>query len=301
MSAWRVRRPRRLAIVAIAVVAVIVVAAVVFLSQRNRATPVPLRAAVNHYRGAVEKRDSTTVVETVAPTVATSAAATSGTRSRSAVASKPNPHATAPRAVEIRPRPGVYRYNTQGYESVPRLGARRNYPAQTTATATYEKGCNWGLRVDLIAEHTDGYELCTTATGMTWRRLSIAISWFGIHRTLAFDCQGVDLIAMGATPGSTRQGSCHGDGGSTAMQLTQRAPEVLTIGGGSVRAVHVDLLMTISGEFQGTGNYSFWFEPASGLLLHMIRSVDAEGSTPLGRQQYVEHHESALVDLSPST
>ena len=302
----RARRRRRWPSAAVCSLAVLVlVADVAVITLRDRATPVTLEDAVERFREEVTATEDGPAAprQTANPAgVASPPTAGPGTTAPSEPDEAGSPTASTSLAEDLRPANGVYRYRTAGGEEVPFINASRSYPSETTATVVRGRGCGWNLRVDLLAEHTDSYDMCSTAEGLAVPGLTITIEWFLIRRSISLTCYpAIPLVVVGAPAGVARTSRCSGDDISTAMRVTDQGTADVRVGATTVRAMKVAMHMDISGMFAGGADYELWLEPSSGLLLRIRRSVDAEGQTPLGRQRYLEHHDSTLLDLTPST
>ncbi len=119
----------------------------------------------------VERFRASTVPATLAPTtvatsdpVATTAAATTQPTSVSSV--EPSTTTVVPAAPVAVVEPGVYLYETTGFESIDALsGVTHDYPATTTITATHE-GCGVLLRWDALEERREEWRLCATPNGI---------------------------------------------------------------------------------------------------------------------------------------
>jgi hypothetical protein len=311
-------RNRRWPKIGIGALALVVTAAdLAVITLRDKATPVTFEDAVARFRDDLEDRSTSSAVltgaadttipvgSTAAPdtTDTTDTTGTSSTSATSVATTGAAPDPTAPPPSQpgaLRPAHGVYRYRTVGGEEIPFINAKRSYPDQTTATVLRGTGCAWHLRVDLLAEHTDEYELCTTPVGVTISDVTITIQWFTIRQSVQMHCQPpVPLLTTGSSDVRTTQ--CQSPEISATMRITPRPPEDLVIGGATVHAARVDWLMDIAGQFSGVGTYSMWLDPVSGLPLKVVRAVDAQGSTPIGKQRYVEHHTMTLLSSTPGT
>ena len=100
------------------------------------------------------------------------------------------------------------------------------------------------------------------------------------------------------TPALPRSAILHLD---AQLVVRPQPTEELRVAGTVARAARVDWDIVFSGQFEGSGRYRTWLDPVSGLPLQSIRTVDATGQTPIGRQRYVEHSTIAVEELAPGT
>ena len=298
------RRARRWPKVAIAIGAALILALdLAVVTLRDRATPVTHAAALDHFRHQVSTSttDGVAATSTSADPSTTAATDPTTTLGRTSATSS----ATTATPSEVRPKNGVYTHVTSGGEEVPVINARRSYPEQTTSTIVRGAGCAWHLRVDLLKEHTDEYDLCSTPAGVTVTGIKISISWFFISASVDLHCDPpVHELTAGAAAAQTTS-RCTGEafGHDLVANLTvlPRPSEEITIGGTAVPAARVDWALVFTGQFQGTGTYQLWLDPVSGLFLKLVRKVDAQGQTPIGKQRYIEHSTMTLARLEPAT
>jgi hypothetical protein len=87
--------------------------------------------------------------------------------------------ATPKAGARVPPSPGVYQYRTTGGERVSLLGSRHTYPAETYAVVRPTGGCGWLLEAEVVEEHVDRRQMCTSADQVVQHSQQRAVTFFG--------------------------------------------------------------------------------------------------------------------------
>jgi hypothetical protein len=178
--------------------------------------------------------------------------------------------------VRAEPRgPGVFAYDTSGFEEVDALGgARHVYPAHTTIVAR-RAGCGLVLRWQPFEERLQEWELCD---GLRLRRITERHRFFGTDDRRTYRCE----------PGSRLDGDYRCSSGDT----TEVARLV------SSRDGRARLETRLSGGSRGSGPREVLLR-SDGVPLLMI--VENENTTPsfVGPVHYRERLELRLATPSP--
>jgi hypothetical protein len=167
-------------------------------------------------------------------------------------------------------RPGIFVYDTTGFEQVDAFGgARHDYPARTTiAVRRAEGGCSV-FRWRPLAERFYEWKLC----GRQLRRFTELHRFFGRDDRRTYRCDDESSLERGW--------SC------TAQGTTETARVV------SSGRSHVLLRTELTGETTGSGTRELWLRP-DGVPRRLV--VENESTTPsfLGDVHYRERYELRL-------
>ncbi|MBI2168417.1 MAG: hypothetical protein HYU28_02795 [Actinobacteria bacterium] len=200
------------------------------------------------------------------------------------------------------PDPGVYVWNTTGYESVTALGgARHDYPAQTTITISHG-GCGSKARWDVLEERWDEWENCVTDLGEEWRVFWTHHEFFGQSDDRSYECEPGSVMRP-ARPevGMTWKARCVEPDSWFEEQATVVAIETLTIGGEPVDTFHIRMESTAGGDTRGSGVHEYWFATSRNLMVKTAGRFDSESDSPFGAGtvDYHEEYEATLSSLEP--
>jgi len=192
--------------------------------------------------------------------------------------------------------PGVYHYDTVGFESVDALaGARHDYPA-VTAMIVEERPCGAVVRWEPLGQRRDEWWHC--GPGPSVSTIVEFHEWFGIDDTTETSCEGLHLEA--ARGEGWWEASCMRLDTVIAITLEHLGSERLLVGSEEVLTVHVRMVETTSGRTSGTRTTDLWVVPDTPLLVRK-RVVDrSSSSSPIGDVTYVEEYTLMLRSLSPS-
>lgn len=184
----------------------------------------------------------------------------------------PRDEVTPARAEPLRP--GVFAYDTSGFEEVDILGgARHDYPRRTTIVVR-RGGCGLVLRWQPFEERFQEWELCD---GLRLRSISERHEFFGNDDRRTYRCD----------ESSRFDGAYRCSTGET----TEVARVVSSEDG------HVRVETALSGGSTGSGARELWLRP-DGIPLRM--AVENENTTPslIGPVSYRERYELTLAEPS---
>ena len=267
--------------------------------RRMAALPAtPSTAAEPAQQGATS--GSTPAVQAATTTMSSLPAGTpqsdSGTVTSTTASTSP-PAPSASRA----PEPGVYVYDTSGYEEVDALGgARHDYPAETTITYTTSE-CGTVERWAPLTQRADSRLLCPAAAGDALQWFRTEREFFGQTVDFRFDCPANSIVRPTApTPGEEFSFTCRSknDDVSTAT-VTVHDPVPFTVGDQTITAVHVELRSTSQGNGQARTEVAMLLHPESGLVLSRTVATDAEARSAAGTSSYTERYTIRLRSLEP--
>lgn len=170
--------------------------------------------------------------------------------------------------------PGVFAYETSGFEEVDALGgARHEYPARTTIVVR-RAGCGLVLRWQPFEERLQEWELCD---GLRLRRITERHRFFGTDDRRTYRCD----------PSSRLDGAYR----CTTGETTEVGRVVSSEDG------HARLKTRISGGTTGSGTREVWLR-ADGVPLRL--AAENENTTPslVGPVHYRERYELRLAEPS---
>jgi hypothetical protein len=187
--------------------------------------------------------------------------------------------------------PGVYRYDTAGFEVSHVLGTRRHpYPSSTTIAASITpRGC-LRTRWDVLATRHDATLACPRPDG-SWRLASQSEEHeFADH---------VDRRTYVCTPRSTSRPArliagarwtsrCAIDGTSTADASRVLGPRTLTLGGHPMRTLLIRTTTRVTGDTVGVGTTFTWVAPETGLTVRRTIANANSTDTLVGAVRYEE-------------
>lgn len=296
---WYARRGPRW-VVAISVAVLIGLNAFAFKKVGTQADPISVDTAVARFRASstTQPAPSTTAPPSAAPT-----AAAGPTRTNSDDPSTPIAGAAGPVGVERgpTPAPGVYVYDTTGYEHIDVLGgAQHNYPSTSTMTVT-PSDCGVDVRWTPIEQRFDDFEMCIDGTAMAIRAYTTYHEFFGQSEQHRFECRGVDIRPAGDIPGTVTTGACDDRNGPNHAhtKTTVVGLESLDINSQPVDVVKVHLEQYLSGDMNGSQISDIWLRVSDGLLVQWNAVIEAKGKTVLGDAHMHEEHHLLLTDVNP--
>ena len=294
-----------------AVVLLLVIAATsTYLRLGVRSTPVALDDVVSRYR------QSTEAVEAQVPMPADAAPAAAAAppepahvedrsgpapTSSTAAVPKPVPPGTGGAAARPGVEPGVYVYETKGYDEVDVPGhPHHTFPDRTTITVTKRAGCD-DSRWDILEERWDVWSTCSSGGALLLEHIFGHAEFFGFSGGDSYRCPaGSVVLPVDRTAGVPITRRCEGDNGSMTVTGRVVGAEVVTVGGVAVPAVHVTAEVLYAGATEGTQRLEEWYAADNDLLLRRIRSTDVTNSSVMSRPVgYEERVEAVLTSLTP--
>ena len=211
---------------------------------------------------------------------------------------------TLPTIAVATPEAGVYRYATEGTESVDLLGgATHTYPAETLLTVV-DRGCGALLRWDVLKERFDEWNICATPDGITWQPTDMAWyhEFFGNGRRELTECDRAALVVPADfMPRAPQALDCTCDGRPWPAVWEVIGSETRVVDGVEVPVMHVRLSINREGELYERAVSDWWFAP-SGLPVAMTSTKESRAdSGVIGAVTYTETYSAELVSLSPLT
>lgn len=198
------------------------------------------------------------------------------------------------------PEPGVYVYQTTGYETADALlGARHDYPELTTITVLHT-GCGLRMRWDALEGRSSTWEFCETAEGRQLESLTDIHEFFNQIDARVYAC-GPETMARPATIeiGATWTTHCSTDSTIETATLTVVGTETVAVEGTRVETARIREETVQSGLTDGMGLREWWLDVRTGLVLRQIVRNDSTTSTSIGSVTYHEEYELILRSLEP--
>jgi hypothetical protein len=249
------------------------------LSSGGKVTEVSVDQAVEQYREQsstiVTSRPSESSIDTTSPAPAETVAAGS------------------------LPAPGVYVYDTSGFDSIDALtGARHEYPPVTTITIT-PSGCGVRLRWDIAVERWDSWDWCLEGDAVRLVGWSGFHEFFGVAGRNDYECDG-DPRPLDAEPGTTWQMVCRiGDSDTSTFVGTALERTTVAVEGAEVPALHVAYDVAVDGVSTGVQTIEGWYRISDGLPLRETVTVMTEQDTAVGPAKFEEQSTIELTSLAP--
>ncbi len=219
---------------------------------------------------------------------------------QAAVAAFREEHAVPAAGSSGIPEPGVYVYETTGYETTDALlGARHDYPDLTTITVLHT-GCDLRMRWDALEGRSSTWEFCERADGRQLESLTDIHEFFNQTDARIYACEP-GTMARPATIeiGATWMTRCSTDSTIETATLTIVGTETVTIDGTTVEAVRIREETEQSGLTDGMGLREWWLDVNTGLVLRQVVRNDSTTSTSIGGVTYHEEYELILSSLEP--
>lgn len=198
------------------------------------------------------------------------------------------------------PEPGVYVYDTDGWEETDALGgAHRTYPKETAWTIK-PTACGWIERWQPLRERWTETEGCTSAEGFAFSRFTMYHEFFrkGDHRDFRCGADGF-VWRTAAKPGDTWSFECRTPDTTMVMKVTVVGDEPITVAGVARPTTRVRYEATMTGGIRGTNVQERWIDHERQLVLHLTNVADTRANSPFGDVAYDERFTLTLRSLSP--
>ncbi len=191
--------------------------------------------------------------------------------------------------------PGIYVYDTSGYDEIDALGgARHDYPSLTYVVIE-EGDCGPVVRWYAVAERWFQWEHCGPNFGVT--TTTNYHEWFHIPDRGEVSCATPVFPPEGETSWTT---VCD-DGETVSMDhATFVGMETLTIGGEPVETVHIRIEGTSTGTSVATTTTDEWRLPGTALVVRRQFDDDSVNDTRIGTVHFTEHVVAQLRSLLPT-
>ncbi|HEX9978407.1 MAG TPA: hypothetical protein VGB41_07265 [Acidimicrobiia bacterium] len=191
--------------------------------------------------------------------------------------------------------PGIYVYDTTGFEEIDALGgAHHDYPAETYLVIE-EGPCGPVVRWLALDERWERSEHCgpdlavTTSTGYH--------EWFGIPDTGVSTCTSPIFPPAGET---TWTMECSDGESTSTAHATVVGTETLDIGGQQVETLHIRIEETTSGSTIGNTTTNVWRLPGTPLVVRKQVDDATANASRIGDVHYVEQVTLQLRSLLPT-
>jgi hypothetical protein len=206
---------------------------------------------------------------------------------------------TTPASVASLPKPGVYRYDTIGTDSVDALnGQHHDYPAVTTMTVV-PLGCGVMQRWDVLKERWAEWQRCVSGDSIAQPSFVTYDEFFGQAQTDTYECNG-DPRPVDAPAGTTFAFDCVKSDATDSYSGVVIGTEPMSIGGVIVQALHVRI--TIAHETPSdTQLTDRWFQVGTDLMLAQRVLNDTSNPSVVGKVNYRERVEMHLISLEPQS
>jgi len=193
---------------------------------------------------------------------------------------------------------GVYVYDTVGYEKINALlGARHDYPPQTTITVT-AGGCGVLLRWDALEKRSTTWEICPGDGGWTIAAYREVHAFFGNTVQTEYRCEPGSLWwPREQAAGFTWTRRCATDETTETALGTSLGAE--TVGPGELNAAHLSLETALEGATRGNGTFDVWVEQSTGFPLRIEFTNDNKTGSAIGDVRYTEQAALQLTSLEP--
>jgi hypothetical protein len=300
---WYARRGPRWG-VGIVVVLLLGLNAFAFKKVSNRADPVTVDTAIARYRATAAAQATTdTIPSTTVADVAAAAAA--GPEQTKASAGESPTAESAGTAGDVgvgrgpTPAPGVYVYDTTGFERVSALGgAQHDYPKQTTMTVT-DSACGVDVTWTPLEQRFERWTMCLTDTANEMSRFTTHHEFFGKTEERTFECKDTYIRPPSDVPGTTVHGGCT-NGNDVAVTMTSVVgPETLVLAGTSVDTIKVHFDHQLTGSSTGYQRGDAWVRLSDGLLVRFASEIDADADSVIGPTHFHEEFNLSLAELAP--
>lgn len=190
--------------------------------------------------------------------------------------------------------PGVYVYETTGYETIDALsGARHDYPAETFLTIS-SGPCGPVSRWDALGERWISWAHCASFGAITGT-LNFH-EWFGIPDLEEETCSP----PLPLVPAAEVVIACVTDDTTETYTVTSLGEVIMMVSGASVITEHVRVTSRLTGGSTGTSTAELWVLPGS--VLVVSTTVERHTVTPsrVGDVHYDEEYTLRLMSMEPS-
>jgi hypothetical protein len=195
----------------------------------------------------------------------------------------------------VIPAYGSYPYATSGSESA--AGQTRNYPSSSKITLAKDGSCvssTW----QPISQHKEVQVVCPDgSTAVRLKSESQTITFFGIGASQDLTCNSAAILYSTALKaGDTWSFVCKSAQTKAASKATVIGFQTFSIGGKSIKALHVHVVATISGSGTGTSTQDYWYAPSLGTLV----KIQAKTNVKEQSVSYSGHDTLVLSSTKPS-
>lgn len=204
------------------------------------------------------------------------------------------------------PEPGVYRYRTEGSESIDAAGgAEHTYPDETTITVSVD-GCGVTLQWDALRERNERWSLCLDGDDVVLQPTGGSYhEFFGRQQVEPLSCdRGVVVVPHRATDdrvaGEPVPLRCD-LGGRPVEQVWQvLGASTRVVDGRSMRVQHVQMRVTDDDHWFEHITMD-WYLDEHGLPVEIRLLESSLADTVFGDVRYDERYSLELISLTPLT
>lgn len=194
---------------------------------------------------------------------------------------------------------GVYRYMTQGSESVqsPISDTTHDYDGVSTIVVSAGR-CGVVERWQVLEGRWTEGESCPGPDGDRFTAVTEFHEFFGFEQEDSFRCQGIAIPRPPLKRGVTFSSSCRSGDSSVTNASRVIGFETVAIAGEPFQAIQIESRSELEGEVTGTARREEWRRRSDGLLLR--RSASTTTDTGLGSgTHYTENYTIELLDTQP--
>lgn len=204
------------------------------------------------------------------------------------------------------PQPGVYRYRTEGSESIDAVGgAQHTYPDETTITVSVD-GCGVTLQWDALRERNERWSLCLDGDDVVLQPTGGSYhEFFGRQQIEPLSCdRSVVVVPARSADGSGNDApvalQCE-LGGRPVEQVWQvLGASTRVVDGTSMRVQHVQ--MRVADDDHWFEHITMdWYLDEHGLPVEIRLLESSLADTAFGDVRYDERYALELVSLTPLT
>lgn len=193
---------------------------------------------------------------------------------------------------------GVYRYATQGSESVqsPISDTTHGYDGVSTVVVS-EGRCGQVERWQVLEGRWSEGESCPGPQGDRFTAATEFHEFFGFEQEDSFRCRGI-VMPRPIKRGASFSSSCQSEDSSAINMSRVVGIDTVAVAGESFEAIRVQSQSELDGDVTGTAQREEWRRLSDGLLLR--RSASTATDTGLGGgTHYTERYTIELLDTQP--
>jgi hypothetical protein len=196
------------------------------------------------------------------------------------------------------PALGVYRYRTQGSESVKGATFGATHPYRGVSTIVRSAGqCSERERWQVLAGRWAEAEACPGPHGKTLATVTEFHEFFGTGQEDSFRCRGPSGPSN-PRPGVRYSSLCESKDSSISNRSRVVGTARVAVGGKPFDAIHIKSRSVLSGKTSGTAKREEWRRRSDGLLLR--RSAESNVDTSEGGgSHYSEQYTLQLLSTKP--
>lgn len=202
------------------------------------------------------------------------------------------------------PAPGVYRYRTEGSESIDAIGGSTHvYPAETTITVVAD-GCGVRLQWDALRERNEYWWLCVEGGDVVLQPDGGSYhEFFGRQQVEDLRCDRSVVVVPahgGSADGPIESLQCTLGGRPVEQAWQVHDSSTRIVDGRSITVQHVRF--TVADDDHWFEHITMdWFLDEHGLPVEVHLREESLADTDFGDVRYDERYDLAIVSLDPLT